>query len=101
MTLKLLATSGDTEIQKDAHIPPAGGGEYTIPSTLQNFVFVNGRLIILGGQEFSAHGTARVVASSKLLFVNGLAVARHGDNIDHHHDNGGVIVGNQSFAYSD
>jgi len=101
MTLKLIATSGDTEIQQDAHIPPTGGGEYSITSTLNDFVFVNGNLVILDGQTFAAHGTATCRASSALLYVNGRAVVRNGDKIDHHHDNGGVIVGNQSFCYSD
>lgn len=101
MSLKLIATSGDTENQDDAHVPPTGGGTYTIPSTLQDFVFVNGKLVILNGQTFDAHGTATCYASSTLLYVNGRAVVRHGDTIDHHHDNSGVIVGNQSFAFSE
>lgn len=101
MTLKLIATAGATEIQEDAHIIPTGGGTYTIPSTLQDFVFINGALVILDGQKFDAHGEATCRASSALLYINGRAVVRHNDYIDHHHSNTGVIVGNQSFCYSE
>ena len=101
MTLKLIATSGDTETQEDAHVPPAGGGTYNILSTLQNFVFINGNLIILGGQTFDAHGTATCVSSSTLLYINGIAVVRDGDTVDHHHSNTGVDVSKQGFVYSE
>ena len=101
MSLKLVATSGDTETQSSAHIPPAGSGTYTIPSTLQTFIFINGNPIILSGQTFDAHGTATCVASSSLMFVNEIAVVRDGDTIDHHHSNTGVDVSNQSFVYSE
>ena len=101
MTGILVASDGDTETQGDAHIPPVGGGTYSIsPVTLQNFVYISGNLIIPNGQEFAAHGTATCVSSTSLLFVNGIAVVRDGDSIDHHHSNSGVIVGNQSFVYS-
>jgi len=101
MTLQLIASAGDTETQEDAHIIPAGAGTYSILSTLQDFVFINGNLIILGGQTLEAHGTATCVSSSNLLFINGIAVVRDDDVVNHHHSNYGVDVGNQSFVFSD
>lgn len=102
MTLKLIATDGDTENQDSAHIPPVGSGTYYIsPVTLQDFVFIKNKKIIPSGQEFEAHGTATCVASSDLLFINGLAVVRNSDSVSHHHSNSGVYVSNQDFVYSE
>lgn len=101
MTSLLIATSGDTETQECAHVPCVGDGTYNIPSTLQGFVYINNKKIIVNSQEFSAHGTATTVPSTALLYINGMAVVRDNDTIDHHHDNNGVDVGNQSFVYSE
>ena len=102
MALKLIATDGDTVTQSDAHIPPAGGGTYYIsPVTLQSFVFVNGNLVVVDGQTYSAHGTNTCNASSDLLYINGKAVVRDGDSVSSHHSNSGVDVGNQSFMFSE
>lgn len=102
MTSLLIATDGDTETQDCAHIPCVGDGTYSIsPVTLQGFVYINGKLVIPNEQTFSAHGTAECVASTTLLYINGMAVVRDNDTIDHHHSNTGVDVGNQSFIYSE
>jgi len=101
MTSQLIATDGDTEYQDCAHIPCVGDGTYNIPSTLQGFVYINNKKIIVNSQEFSAHGTATTVPSTALLYINGMAVVRDGDTVDHHHDNTGVDVGNQSFVCSE
>lgn len=102
MTSLLIATSGDTETQECAHVPCVGSGTYSIsPVTLQGFVYIGGKLVITDEQTFSAHGTAECVASTALLYVNGMAVVRDDDTIDHHHSNTGVDVSNQSFVYSE
>ena len=98
--MALIATDGDTESQECAHVPCVGGGTYSIPSTLQSVAYISGKAVIVNSQEFPAHGTATTVPSSSLLYVNGMAVVRHGDTVDHHHDNGGVEVSNQSFVHS-
>lgn len=101
MTSKLVAIDGATCTQDDAHIPPQGGGLYTItPITIQSFVYANNCLLIQNGQTYAAHGTAECVASTTLLYINGMEVVRDGDTVDHHHSNSGVDVGNQSFVYS-
>ena len=105
MPLKLVASAGDTHTQDcRVHVPLApctGGGTYNIPSNLQNFVYINGNLVILDGQSYSACCPAACVASSTVLFVNGLAVVRDGDIVDSKHSNTGVDVSNQSFLYSE
>lgn len=105
MTLKLIATAGDTHTQDcRVHFPLApctGGGTYNIPSNLQDFVYINGNLVILDGQSYSACCSATCVASSTTLFINGLAVVRDGDIVDSSHNNSGVDVSNQSFCYSE
>lgn len=100
MVSKLVATSGDTETQQDAHVPPTGGGTYSIPSTLQDFVYINNIAVIVNSQEFAAHGTATTVPSTTLTYINGMALVRDGDTVDHHHSNSGVDVGNQNFVFS-
>jgi hypothetical protein len=102
MTSLLVATDGDTETQDCAHVPCVGDGTYNIsPVTLQGFVYIGGKLVIPDGQTFEAHGTAECVASTSLLYINGIAVVRDNDTIDHHHNNTGVDVVNQLFVYSE
>ena len=100
--MKLIATVGDQETQGDAHIPPVGGGTYNIiPSNPKNsFVYISGNLVLVNGDQFEAHGTATLVASSNLFFINGIAVVRDGDSISHHHSNNGVEVIQQDFVKS-
>jgi len=92
MTLKLIATVGDEETQEDAHFPPVGGDTYSInPDDPKNkFVYVNNKLVLVDGDQFDAHGTATLVASTNLLFIGGNAVIRDEDEISHHHSNSGV-----------
>ena len=101
--MKLIATVGDQETQSNAHIPPVGGGTYPIsPSNPKNtFVYIKGNLVLVNGDTFEAHGTATLVASSNLFFINGNAVVRDGDSITHHHSNSGVEVIQQDFARSE
>jgi len=96
-----IAVDGDTVSQEDAHCPGcAGAGTYPInPVTLQDFVFIAGKLIIPNNQTYSAHGSATVNASSTLLFVNGAAVARDKDPVSHHHSNNGVTSIGQDFVF--
>ena len=80
MTLKLVATEGDTVTQEDAHTIPTGSGTYSIsPVTLQDFVFVNEKLVVVDGQTYEAHGTATCVASSDSLFINSFAVVSNSE----------------------
>jgi hypothetical protein len=50
--MPLIAVDGDAEPYSDAHVPPTGGGDKTIPGTLQTFVRIAGKPVILQGQEF-------------------------------------------------
>ena len=56
--------------------------------------------MLVNGDQFEAHGTATLVASSNLFFINGIAVVRDGDSISHHHSNNGVEVIQQDFVKS-
>lgn len=97
--MTLIATDGDTVTQEDAHDPPDGAGTYPMsPTTLQDFISIAGKLAIVDGQTYSAHGTATVNGSSTLVFIEGVAVALDGDSVSHHHSNSGVAVINQDFV---
>lgn len=100
MSSSLVAISGATCTQDDAHVPPQGGGTYTITSTLQDFVFVNDIAVIVNSQTYSAHGTATCQPSTSLFYINDMAVVRDGNTVSHHHNNTGVDVGNQLILYS-
>ena len=111
MTPKLVAVEGDTHTQDCRHhcalCPCTGDGDFVIPSTLQDFVFINDKLVILDGQPYSTQCDSEhscdchCVASSTTLFINGLAVVRSGDFVDSPHKTYGVNTIQQSFIYSD
>jgi hypothetical protein len=102
MTPILIATEGDTVDQDCAHVPCVGSGTYSIdPVTLQGFFYVSGSLVVPNGQTYEAHGTSTCVSSTTLLYVNGEAVCRDGDSLNHHHDTYGIDVINQSIVYSE
>lgn len=103
MTLNAIAVAGDTVTVADAHEPPSGEGTYALASTLQDFVYINGELIIVDGQEFSFHiETGTCNASSTLLYINNKAVVRHGDTATTpSHSNSGVSATTQSVVYSE
>lgn len=105
MTLKLIATEGDTHTQECyVHCPLCpctNAGTYTIPSNLQDFVYISNNLVVLDQQSYSACCTATCNASTALLFIGGVAAVRDGDSVSSNHSNTGVDVGNQSFVYSE
>lgn len=101
--MPLIAVSGDADTQDDCHSPPSGGGTYTITGTLQTFVFINGKAIILKGQSFPAHETGyagQVSTCSTLVFIGGVAVTRAGDisQSSSCHTFSGITVSNQNFV---
>ena len=99
--MALIAVYGDTVTQDDAHEPPAGAGTYTIsPVTLQDFVSIEGDLIVPDQQTYSAHGTNTCNASTILLFIESVAVVRDGDAVSSHHSNTGVDSIKQDFCFS-
>ena len=100
--MALIAVDGDTVTQDDAHIPLAGAGTYPIsPVTLQDFVFIEGDLIVPDQQTYEAHGTNTCNASTTLLFIESVAVVRDGDTVSSHHSNTGVDSIQQDFCFSD
>jgi len=102
--MPLIAVEGDTDTQDDCHSPPSGGGTYSIPVTLQDFVFINGKKAILKGQSFSAHETGYAGQNSTcstLVFVENTPVTREGDvsQSSSCHTFSGITVSNQDFVY--
>jgi len=103
----LIATFGDHETQEcRVHYPEGpciGGGTYNIvPSSPQNtFVKINGKLVLVDGDEFVACCSASLVASTTSFKINGIPVCRDGDAVNSPHSNTGIDVINQSFARSD
>jgi len=103
--MPLIAVEGDYDTQDDCHIPPTGGGSYSItPVNLQNFVFINGKAVVLKGEDFPAHETAYAGDNSpcsQLVFINGIPVCRQGDvsRSSSCHTFSGITVVNQDFVY--
>jgi len=101
--MSLIAVDGDTVTQEGAH-PDGdgnvfGAGTYPItPITLQNFVYINNKLLVVNGQTYEAHGTATCIASSSLVYIAGKAVVRDKDYVEHHHANTGVNCIQQNFV---
>lgn len=100
--MKLIAVVGDQVTQECAHIPCVGAGTFTIsPSLLLNdFFFISNKLVLLDGDQFEAHCTATLVASSNVFFINGIAVVRADDSISSSHSNNGVECIQQNFVRS-
>lgn len=101
----LIAVEGDYDTQDDCHDPPAGGGSYPItPVDLQNFVYINGKLVVCKGEDFEAHETAYAGDSSicsQLVFINSIPVCRAGDisRSSSCHTFSGITVQGQNFVY--
>lgn len=101
---ELVAVENDTDTCDDCHDPPVGGGAYPItPITLQNFIFVNSKLIVIDNEEFSAHCLANTNATTTLLHIEGIPVCRNGDvSISQGcHTFNGIVIAQQDFVFSE
>ena len=80
-----------------------GSGIYAIPSNLQDFAYINGKLIIVNDQSFPAHWTATTKPNSSLMFINGKSVVLEGCIVSRPSCNNcnPVVVKGQSFVRSD
>ena len=101
---ELVAVENDTDSCDDCHIPPVGGGTYPItPITLQDFVSIGGKLVILDNEYFPNHCGANTNATTTLLYIDGVAVCRKGDvSISQDcHTFSGIVVAQQDFVFSE
>ena len=80
-----------------------GNGVYAIPSNLQSFVYINGKLVVVNDQSFDAHWTAYTRPASSLMFINGKPVVLEGCTVERSScDNcNPVVAQGQSFVRSD
>jgi len=73
---------GDTETWTDCPPPHMGGGTGTIRNTLNDFVTINGKAVILKGQEYTGpdgcSGNAGVDSDS-FVTIGGVPIVREGD----------------------
>jgi len=105
--MKLIAVEGDIDTCSDCPDPHLGGGSYVItPVDLQDFVFINGKLVVCKGEDFYAHcDTAYAGENSEcstLVFINGKPVCREGDVSKHSnscHVFSGIEVLGQDFVF--
>ena len=80
-----------------------GDGTYAISSSLQNFVYINGKHVIVNDQSFPAHWTAYTRPASSLMFINGKPVVLAGCIVERPSCNNcnPVVIQGQTFVRSD
>lgn len=80
-----------------------GDGTYSIPSNLQDFVYISSKLVVVNDQSFPAYWSAVTKPISSLTFINGKPVVLEGCVVSRPScDNcNPVVVENQDFVRSD
>lgn len=109
---KLIAVEGDYDTQDCCYhggITCTGDGNYNItPVNKQGFVYINGKLVVVKGEDFNTHSggscegfAAQSSGGSSFIFINGMPVARENDISESEscHTFSGIAVTNQNFVY--
>jgi len=101
---ELIAVDGDEDTCDACHVPPAGGGNYPIsPVDLQDFIFIEDKLVIVDNEDFEAHCGANAKATTVLAFIADIAICRNGDISQSQgcHTFEGITVSHQDFVFSE
>jgi len=83
MTAKKAIVDGDTEVWTDCPPPHLGGGTGTIHNTLNDFVTIENKAVIVRGQQYTGPdgcgGNAGTNGTSSFVTLNGTPIVLEGD----------------------